>query len=79
MRTSFGDGRWSSSRESSLDTQAGWLRMALPMWLLEKKGEEGPHAENAEVETFGSKNSLSGVTQTDDFRFMRRHGFGAMF
>lgn len=27
---------WSSSRDSNLETQAGWLRMARPMWLLDR-------------------------------------------
>lgn len=53
-----------------MDTQAGWLRMALPMWLLEKE-EEVHHAGHAELQKLGSKRSLDKVTQTDDVGFMR--------
>lgn len=35
MSTSFGEGLWSSSRDRSFDTHAGWLKIAFPMWLLE--------------------------------------------
>ena len=32
---------WSSRRDSSLDTQAGWLRMALPILLLSTAKKHG--------------------------------------